>query len=109
MSATAPSLVIGQIGAQISWNLWVEHPDVGGETTLHHRPWTPDPNESGIPEQYPLDAALVEGAETYVYHPSVGDVIFFNTRNPHEITPGGSEINRGCRWVRLSGGCRTAI
>lgn len=87
---TAPSLVIGQIDAQISWNLWVEHPKVGGETTLHHRPWSPDRQEAGIPEQYPLDAALVLGAETYVYHPSVGDVIFFNTRNPHEIAPGAS-------------------
>lgn len=87
---TAPGLVIGQINAQISWNLWVEHPDRGGETTVHHRPWTPDANEIGIPEQYPLDAALVAGAETHVYRPEVGDVIFFNTRNPHEISPGAS-------------------
>lgn len=85
---TAPDLVIGQINAQISWNLWVEHPRRGGETTVHHRPWTPAAQQSGIPEQYPLNASLVEGAETHVYRPEVGDVIFFNTRNPHEIAPG---------------------
>ena len=87
---TAPELVIGKITAQISWNLWVEHPAVGGATTLHHSPWTPDTNEPGIPEQYPLDEGLVEGAETYVYHPAVGDAILFNTRNPHEISPPAS-------------------
>ena len=87
---TAPNLGIGQINAQISWNLWVEHPQQGGETTVHHRPWTPAAHESGIPEQYPLDDSLVEGAEKHVYRPEVGDVIFFNTRNPHEISPGAS-------------------
>ena len=87
---TAPALVTGRINAQISWNLWVEHPSWGGETTVHHSPWTPDPSESGIPEQYPLDAALVEGVEKHVYYPSVGDAIFFNTRNPHEISPGAN-------------------
>lgn len=85
---TAPALVTGRIDAQISWNLWVEHPSRGAETTVHHSPWSPDRSESGIPEQYPLDAALVEGAEKHVYYPSVGDAIFFNTRNPHEISPG---------------------
>ena len=85
---TAPELVTGRINAQISWNLWVEHPSQGGHTTVHHRPWTPDPDVPGIPEQYPLDAELVAGAEHHVYYPQVGDAIFFNTRNPHEIAPG---------------------
>ena len=105
---TAPGLVIGQVNAQISWNLWVDHPSAGGLTTVHHNPWTPDPNAPGIPEQYPLDAELVAGAQSHVYQPKIGDVIFFNTRNPHEISPGvegaGTRLQIGSFVGRLPSG-----
>jgi hypothetical protein len=84
---TAPALEIGRIAAQISWNLWVEHPDRGGETTIYHAPWTPERVPGRIPENYPVADALVAGAETHVYRPAVGDVIMFNPRNPHAIAP----------------------
>jgi hypothetical protein len=82
---TARGLCVGQIDAQISWNAWFEHPENGGGTTVHHQPWTAEFDGDDIPEQYPLDRALVEGAETHIYRPSPGDAILFNTRNPHEI------------------------
>ena len=88
---TASGLVVGQIDAQISWNLWVEHPSDGGQTTVHHQPWTPDVSQPGVPEQYPLDAATVAGAEKHTYYPAVGDAIIFNTRNPHQIAPAGND------------------
>lgn len=82
---TARQLVVGRINAQIGWNAWFDHPEAGGETTIHNRLWSPEFDDDEIPEQYPLDRALVEGAETYTYRPTPGDAIIFNTRNPHEI------------------------
>ena len=82
---TARGLQVGRIDAQIGWNAWFDHPETGGATTIHNRPWTPAFEDDEIPEQYPLDQALVAGAETYTYRPSPGDAILFNTRNPHKI------------------------
>ncbi len=82
---TARALCVGRINAQVGWNAWLEHPERGGGTTVHHAPWSPEFGSSEIPEQYPLDAELVDGHESYTYHPTPGDAILFNTRNPHEI------------------------
>lgn len=106
---TARGLAVGRVTAQISWNAWFEHPEAGGATTVHNRPWTADYEGDEIPEQYPLDRALVEGAETYTYRPSPGDAILFNTRNPHEIAgaaPGDphSRLQVGSFVGRMPGG-----
>lgn len=82
---TARGLTVGGITAQIGWNAWFDHPKAGGTTTVHNSPWTPQFEGDEIPEQYPLDHVLVEGAENYTYRPTPGDAILFNTRNPHEI------------------------
>ena len=91
---TAPGLSIGGIDAQISWNLWLEHPSEGGLTTVHNRPWDPDRSGPRVPENYPLDHALVAGAQSHTYRPKVGDAILFNTRNPHEISAGAEGAGR---------------
>lgn len=105
---TAPALAIGGIDAQISWNLWVEHPGEGGLTTVYNRPWDPERSGPEVPENYPLDRALVAGAESHTYRPRVGDAILFNTRNPHEISAGaeGSDqrLQIGSFVGRMPGG-----
>jgi hypothetical protein len=106
---TARGLVVGGIDAQIGWNAWFEHPEEGGATTIHHAPWTEIISGDEIPEQYPLERARVEGAETYTYRPAPGDAILFNTRNPHEIAgaaPGDtrSRLQVGSFIGRVPGG-----
>ena len=35
-----------------------------------------------------LDAAELAAGERFSFHPSEGELIFFNVRNPHEVSPG---------------------
>lgn len=84
----APGYDISEVDAQLGWNLFVEAPDKGGITTVHHKPWTPVMKDNVPPESYGLDRSLVEGAETFQYSPVAGDVVLFNSRNPHEVSPG---------------------
>jgi hypothetical protein len=79
---------ISQIDAQLGWNFFAEDPGAGGMTTVHNAPWNPERKEGEIPQSYGLDHEIVAGAPTLTYAPTAGDVVIFNTRNPHEISPG---------------------
>lgn len=89
--ATAPGYAVGRVEAQITWNLYVEGLDSGGETTLTDRVWVPPLAAGEVNDNYGLDAALVEGARTHVFAPTVGDVVLFNTRNIHRVGGGISD------------------
>lgn len=79
---------ISQIDAQLGWNFFAEDPGAGGLTTIHNAPWNPARIEGEIPQSYDLDHKIVEGASAFTYSPTAGDVVIFNTRNPHEISAG---------------------
>lgn len=97
----SPEYAIGQVVDQLSWNLYLEMPDGTGETTLYHspvsrhtRPPTTGTSYTSLPESF------VEGAESYSFRASVGELVLFNTRNPHRISvedvqPGQSRIQVG--------------
>lgn len=87
----SPRYRIGQIDAQLGWNFFAEQPTSGGETSVHNRPWTPERVGDEIPASYDLPRALVAGAHVHRYAPTAGDVVIFNTRNPHEVAGGGPE------------------
>ncbi len=91
----SPDYSIGAIDAQLGWNFFAEQPVKGGETTVHNRPWNPTPRGSEIPASYDLPRDLIAGASTHIYAPTVGDVVIFNTRNPHEVA--GGEADAGDR------------
>jgi hypothetical protein len=76
------------IDAQLGWNFFAEDPGEGGLTTIYNNPWNPERKPGEIPQSYGLDAALTEGVPSLTYAPTAGDVVIFNTRNPHEISPG---------------------
>jgi hypothetical protein len=102
----APAYVIGSIDAQLGWNFYAEGLIAGGETTVHHAPWTPKIQPGEIPKSYGLPQEIVAGAETFTFTPDVGDVVIFNTRNPHEIAggeagPGRERISIGSFIGRL--------
>ena len=85
----APQLTVTTCTAQLAWNFYAEIPNSeGGHTTLHNSPWTWTRRQEGeIAENYPLARDQVEGAETFTFKPCEGEVIIFNSRNPHEVIP----------------------
>lgn len=84
----SPGWAIGDILAQITWNLYTRRPKSGGQTTVYNKPWTPTPGEDparGLPNDDVLNEPNVE---SYTFEPNVGEVVMFNPRNPHIIAAG---------------------
>lgn len=81
---------ISDIDAQLGWNFFAENPGEGGLTTIHNNPWNPEIKEGEIPQSYDLPRDMIEGAVNFTYAPTAGDVVIFNTRNPHEISAGAT-------------------
>lgn len=79
---------IRHIDSQLGWNFFAEQPLSGGVTTVHNAPWTPELVPGQIPQSYGLPRDIVRDAPAFDYAPTAGDVVIFNTRNPHEIAPG---------------------
>lgn len=105
----SPDYAIGRIDGQVGWNFFAEELESGGHTTVHNAPWNPEVRGSEIPKSYGLDRSLVEGAPSVTYRPTAGDVVIFNTRNPHEIAPGtakpgGSRVSIGSFVGRMPDG-----
>ena len=84
-----PDYAIAAIDGQLGWNLFVESPAQGGVTTVHNRPWSVEPEEGEDPPMsYGLDDSHIVDAESVAYAPVTGDVVIFNTRNPHSVSAG---------------------
>ena len=90
-----PGYAVADITAQLAWNLFVEAPTTGGVTTVHNSPWTPTLQDDAPPKSYGLPREDVASAETFDYRAAVGDVVIFNSRNPHEVSPGGAAETQG--------------
>ncbi len=104
-----PDYAIAHINGQLGWNLFVESPGEGGVTTIHNKPWNVQPEEGKDPPMsYGLDDSHVAGSEAISYAPATGDVVLFNSRNPHEVsagTPGGGDrLQIGSFVGRMPGG-----
>lgn len=96
----SPAYDISRIDAQLGWNFYAQELVSGGETIVYNAPWNPDCAPGEIPKSYGLDYAIVEGAPRFTFTPNKGDVVIFNTRNPHEIAggvggPGRNRISIG--------------
>ncbi|MDP6708378.1 MAG: 2OG-Fe(II) oxygenase [Alphaproteobacteria bacterium] len=85
----APQLTVAASDAQLAWNFYAEVPgSEGGHTTLYDRPWSWQRTaEAEIAENYPLARAQVAGADSFTFEPQEGEVVMFNSRNPHEVVP----------------------
>lgn len=96
----SPDYAIGAIDGQLGWNFFAEELASGGHTNVYNRPWNPEINAGEIPKSYGLDRSLTQEALCFTYRPTAGDVVIFNSRNPHEIAPGtaqpgGSRVSIG--------------
>lgn len=84
---TAPGFAIAGILDQLGWNVYLEMPRSTGATTTYRRAV---PREGGAAGGGParalnLDRGYVEGAESFTFQPSVGEVVIINTRYPHDM------------------------
>lgn len=96
----SPDYAIGAIDGQLGWNFFAEELASGGHTNVYNRPWNPEIIAGEIPKSYGLDRELTQNSPCFTYRPTAGDVVLFNTRNPHEIAPGtaqpgGSRVSIG--------------
>lgn len=84
---SASDYLIGSVAAQISWNFFASAvAGTGGRTTIHNRPYRIAARDGKRIEIEGFDRTYVDGAETHVYAPGKGDVVLFNSHNPHEWT-----------------------
>ena len=84
---SARDYMISQVASQITWNFFASHVDGdGGKTTLHNRPYRVAATPGGKVEIEGFSRSYVDGAQTHVYTPAKGDVVMFNSHNPHEWT-----------------------
>ena len=83
-----PRCHVAQARAQLSWNLYLQLEGDRGALTVHDRAWQPahEPLRTG---SYGYHHDVVDGAPRFTYHPAVGEVCIFNTRNFHEVAPSG--------------------
>jgi hypothetical protein len=96
----SPDYAIGAIDGQVGWNFFAEELQSGGHTNVYNNPWNPPVVQGEIPKSYGLPRSLTEGVQRFTYRATAGDVVLFNTRNPHEIAagaaqPGGSRVSIG--------------
>jgi len=96
----SPDYSIGAIDGQVGWNFFAEELQSGGHTTVYNNPWDPALSPGEIPKSYGLARSLTEGVPSFTYRATAGDLVIFNTRNPHEIAPGtagagGSRVSIG--------------
>lgn len=86
----SPGWSIGRIDAQITWNLYVQVTEEGGETTLLNFPWMGGDERSsrGLPED---DLEERPEVERFTFRPVQGDVVLFNPRNPHKVAAGRTD------------------
>jgi hypothetical protein len=78
---------VGTVTSQLVWNLYYDVTEEGGLTTLYRRPSTPDIESyaEGAWGFYRPEA--VEDCESHTVRPVPGEVILFNSRNAHAVSP----------------------
>jgi hypothetical protein len=82
---SAPDYAIGANSAQIATNFYASGPAEGGETTVYNHHFEPTVPPGTYYEISPLDPARVAASERYTFAPAPGDLIMFNSRNPHRV------------------------
>lgn len=78
---------IADITDQAGMNLYLEMPDNTGHTITYRRmiPREGRAAGDGPARVLNLDASYIEGADSFTFMPTIGDLIIINTRNPHDI------------------------
>lgn len=78
--------ILSKVTKQAVFNLYISHVK-GGDTTLFDVQWTPDALNFRDPASYGYFPDLVAGRNKCSFHPEVGDLCIFNSRNMHTVQP----------------------
>jgi hypothetical protein len=88
--------VVGEVETQMAWNVYIDQPYVGGETTVWNKQWnwTGDPVEDSKYPEFTREG--LSGVESLTFKGKPGSVVIFNSRNPHHVheVPQGVANNR---------------
>jgi hypothetical protein len=76
---------ISKVIAQYAWNIYLTDPGEGGETVVYNRPWEKADDQYILHDTYGYDKKLVANAECITFRPTPGTLMFFNSRNFHEV------------------------
>jgi Rps23 Pro-64 3,4-dihydroxylase Tpa1-like proline 4-hydroxylase len=76
---------IGQITAQLAWNIYLQAGERGGTTRVYHRAWQLEDESYREPGSYAFDPALVQNDACVEIVPRAGELVLFNSRNYHEV------------------------
>jgi hypothetical protein len=82
---SAPDYAIGANRAQVATNFYASGTNVGGETTVFNHHFEPTVPAGTYYEISPLDPARVASSESHTFAPAPGDLVMFNSRNPHRV------------------------
>jgi len=82
---SAPDYAIGTNSAQIATNFYASGTAAGGETTVYNHHFEPTVPAGTYYEISPLDPVRVAASESHTFMPVAGDLVMFNSRNPHRV------------------------
>lgn len=83
-----PHWTSGKVVAQLSWNIYFQTSEEGGEVTLYRKLWHEADNaHKRTDTSYGYQDSVVAGCERLLIRPRSGQLIFFNTRNFHRVEP----------------------
>jgi hypothetical protein len=78
--------ILSKITKQAVFNLYISEVR-GGGTTIYDAQWTPEALQYRDPDSYGYAPDLVASRDKASFHPEVGDLYLFNSRNMHEVEP----------------------
>jgi hypothetical protein len=84
----APGWAIGAVDSQITWNVFCSMPAAGGATVVYDRPWDEGAERYILGGSYGYDPAVVADARSVRIEPAEADLVFFNSRNFHQVEAG---------------------
>lgn len=76
---------ISEVIAQYAWNIYLSHPGTGGECIVHNKLWEKADDAYLLGNTYGYDHALVAGKAQAIIPVQPGRLVFFNSRNFHEV------------------------
>jgi len=89
---------ISQIDSQIAWNIFLETDENGGDGIVYNRAWKNDDEKYKLIDSYGYNYDVVKNCEKIIYKPKIGDLVFHNSRNFHEV----KEVNGSKNRITLS-------
>lgn len=86
---------VGQVSAQLTWNIYLQTSQGGGGLVVYHRPYQEaDECAKLAADNCAFNAAMVKDCQLVEIDPTPGELLLFNARNYHEVRPTEGSIPR---------------